>query len=70
MAIVTDTYYEDGQLFNRVYSNADRYVVRDGVNYTEARDPAEFGRIYVEGDLIPLEERDDPEEIIDIIFGG
>lgn len=36
----------------RTWSDANRYVVRDGISYSEACDPAEFGRIYTEGDAM------------------
>lgn len=46
-----------GRAFVRTYSDAGRYVVSDetGVEYTEAYDPAELGRTYHEGDVIPVE---------------
>jgi hypothetical protein len=46
-----------GRDFVRTYSDAGRYVVSDetGVEYTEAYDPAELGRTYHEGDVIPVE---------------
>lgn len=46
-----------GRAFVRTYSDAGRYVVSDetGVEYTEAYDPAEMGRTYHEGDVIPVE---------------
>lgn len=50
--IVTETIYIDGREFTRTYSNANRYVVREGVPYDEAIDPSEYGRTYTEGDLI------------------
>lgn len=61
--------------FVRTVSDAGRYVVRDGVSYSEACDPAEFGRVYTEGDLMPPDEQDMEElaakaEAFDIIFGG
>lgn len=74
MAIVTEQFYIGERLFNRVYSDAGRYVV-GGVphgNYTEASEPAEFGRTYVEGDLIPEGERteiQDKAEAYDILMG-
>ena len=43
MAIITEQFYVGERLFNRIYSNANRYVVREGVSYSEACDPAEFG---------------------------
>lgn len=72
--IVTEQFYVGECLFNKVYSDANRYVVRDGVAYSEACDPAEFGRTYTEGDLIPPEERDtsdlaDKAEAFDILMG-
>lgn len=56
--IVQKTYTLNGRVFVRTYSDAGRYVVRDGVSYTEANDPAELGRTYAEGDLMPPEEFD------------
>jgi len=69
--IVTETYELNGRQFVRTYSDANRYVVRDGVEYSEANDPAEFGRTYTEGNLITDEEiESNAREILDIIFGG
>ena len=48
----------DGRHFVRTFSDSGRYVVRDGVEYSEAYDPAEFGRTYTEGELIPPAETD------------
>lgn len=64
----------NGSDFIRTYSNAGRYVVRDGVEYSEACDPAELGRTYTEGGLIPDDERDmeelaDKAEAYDILTG-
>lgn len=73
MAIKTDHFYIGDRLFNRVYSDAGRYVVRDGESYSEACDPAEYGRTYTEGDLMPPEEREDEltakAEGYDILMG-
>ena len=68
MAIKTDHFYIGDRLFNRVFSDEGRYVVRGGVSYSEACDPAEFGRVYTEGDLMPVEEGE-AEEILNIILG-
>ena len=54
--IRTETFYIDDREFTRNYSDAGRYVVRDGVSYEEACDPAEFGRTYTEGDVIPIDD--------------
>ena len=59
--IVQEHFDVNGRDFIRTVSDYNRYVVRDGVEYSEACDPAEFGRTYTEGDLIPREEwGDDP----------
>ena len=42
----------NGRSFTRTWSNAGKYVVREGISYSEAYDPAEFGRTYTEGDVI------------------
>ena len=67
--IVTENFKVGERDFIRTYSDAGRYVVRDGVEYGEACDPAELGRTYTEGDLIPEDEAD-AAEILDIILGG
>ena len=71
MAIITETFYINNREFTKTYSDAGRYVVRDGAQYSEACDPAEFGRTYTEGDLLPSEERSsDAEKIVEILMGG
>lgn len=67
--IVTENYQINGVDFIRTYSDAGRYVVRDGINYSEACDPAEYGRTYTEGDVMPDTDTD-AGEILDIILGG
>ena len=61
----------NGQEFIRTYSDDNRYVVRDGVSYSEAVDPAEFNRLYTEGDVILDEETTDEDyvEIGKILMG-
>ena len=56
--IVTELYELNGRQFVRTYSDANRYVVRDGISYSEACDPTELGRTYSEGDPLPPEEFD------------
>lgn len=56
--IIQEHFDVNGRDFIRTYSNSWRYVVRDSVSYSEACDPAEFGRTYTEGDLLPAEEQD------------
>lgn len=72
MAIVTETYMLNGREFTRTYSDANRYVVRDGIEYVDANDPSEFGRTYTEGNLIPDDEPEpesEAQEILDILLG-
>lgn len=69
--IITEQHYIDNQEFIRTYSNSGRYVVRDGVSYEEAYDPAKFNRTYTEGELIPIEDlsSDDYAQIGRIMMG-
>jgi len=69
--IVQENYILNERDFIRTYSDAGCYVVRDGVSYTEANDPAELGRTYTEGELMPEEETDlsDKAEAYDILMG-
>ena len=67
--IRTETFTINEKQFIRTYSDSGRYVVRDGASYEEACDPAELGRTYTEGDVIP-ETDTDAAEILDIILGG
>lgn len=73
MAIKTESLTINGRAFTLTYSDANRYVVRDGVAYTEAYDPSEFGRVYTEGDEIPIDENaliPDKAEAYDILMGA
>ena len=56
--IRTEQYEINGVAFTRTWSDANRYVVREGISYTEACDPASFGRTYTEGDTIKEEEEE------------
>lgn len=67
--IVQEHFEINGQDFIRTTSDAGRYVVRDGVSYGEACDPAELGRTYTEGELIPADESE-AKEIVSILMGG
>lgn len=73
--MIVQTHFDvNGRDFVRTVSDEGRYVVRDGVEYSEACDPAEYGRTYTEGDLMPPEEREDElaakAEAYDILMGG
>ncbi len=71
--IVTENFKVGDRDFIRTYSDLWRYVVRDGVEYSEACDPAEFERQYTEGNLIPFREPIDnieaKAEAYDILMG-
>lgn len=56
--IITEKVTIRNRDFIRTYSDEGRYVVRDGVEYTEAIDPVDSGRVYTEGDIMPVEETD------------
>lgn len=69
--IVQEHFDVNGRDFIRTTSDAGRYVVRDGVEYSEACDPAEFGKVYTEGDLMPPDDNEvnDKAEAYDILMG-
>ena len=48
--IATENMTINGKPFVRTYSDTGHFVVRDGVEYAEAIDPAEFGRTYTESE--------------------
>ena len=72
MAIRTESMTINGRVFTRTWSDENRYVVRDGIEYSDAIDPSEFGRTYTEGDEMPYEPADelaDKAEAFDILMG-
>ena len=66
MAIIQEHFDVNGHDFIRTYSDENRYVVRDNIEYSEACDPIEFGRVYTEGEYIYNEEVT-PDEITSAI---
>ena len=48
--IITERLTIGGRAFVKTYSDEGYMVERDGVRYSEAIDPAEFGRVYTETD--------------------
>ena len=52
--IVTEQLIINGKQFTKTYSDSGFMVERENVQYSEAIDPAEFGRTYTETD-IPIE---------------
>ena len=56
--IKTENLTIGGRAFVKTYSDEGFMVERDGVRYSEAIDPAEFGRVYTETDekIEPVEE--------------
>lgn len=72
--VIVENITMNGKEFTYTYSDANRYVVRDGISYSEAYDPAEFGRTYIEGDIMSDEEIEnintEATEILNILTGG
>ena len=61
--IITEIVTINEKEYQRTYSDENRYVVRDGVEYGEAIDPIGSGRTYTEGDVMPTDpEQPDTEE--------
>ena len=53
--IITENVTIRNRDFVRTYSDENRYVVRDGVSYSEAIDPIGTNRVYTEGEIMPEE---------------
>jgi hypothetical protein len=62
--IKTENLTIGGRAFVKTYSDLGMMVERDGVRYSEAIDPAEFSRQYIETDE-PIETDEDMEGIMD-----
>ena len=60
--IVKENIEISGKDFVKQYSDSGFYIERDGVQYSEAIDPSEFGRTYTETDIPVEAEPIDPEE--------
>lgn len=56
--IITERVTINNREFIRTTSDEGRYVVRDGVSYSEAIDPLDSGRVYTEGEVMPEEVAD------------
>ena len=54
--IITENVTIRDRKFIRTYSDEGRYVVRDGVSYSEAIDPIGTGRVYTEGEIMPPDD--------------
>lgn len=59
--IIKENLTINGKEFVKTYSDAGMMVERDGVRYSEAIDPEEFGREYTETDE-PIEAEEPKEE--------
>ena len=60
--IVTEQLTINEKSFTKTYSDSGFYIERDGVQYSEAIDPSEFGRTYTETDIPVEAELIEPEE--------
>jgi hypothetical protein len=59
--IVTENLTINGRALVKTYSDKGMMVEREGVRYSEAIDPAEFGRQYIETDE-PIEKEEETVE--------
>ncbi len=65
MAIVTEFYKtrKDGVVLNRTYSDAGFMIEREGVRYSDAVDPADLNRQYIETDeAVPVKKEREKKE--------
>jgi hypothetical protein len=66
--IHVETITLNGRRYTRTYSDT-HYIERDGVEYEEAIDPIDSGRVYTESKT-PLPELTDSEALDIIVNGG
>lgn len=59
----------NGIEYDYTYSDAGRYIVRDGASYEEAYDALGSGFVYTEGDRIESDGDAEIEEILNILLG-
>lgn len=69
--IKTESLTINGKAFIRTYSDSGCSVVRDGIEYTEAFDPAELNRTYKETDepVEGMSETEQKAQAYDILMG-
>ena len=60
--IKTELIAVDGRQLRRTWSDAGFMIERDGAVYSEAVDPAEFDRVYIETDVLIKVMEDDIEK--------
>ena len=61
--IKTENMAINGKAFVKTYSDSGYMIERDGIRYSEAIDPAEYGRTYTETDeRIPYDEESEIEQ--------
>lgn len=65
MAIITEYYKtrEDGIALNRTYSDIGMMIKRDGIEYSEAIDPQELNRVYIETDIPIINDEETVKEV-------
>ena len=61
--IVKENIEIGGKVFVKTYSDAGFLIERDGVRYSEAIDPADIPREYIETDE-PISPTEEPDEIV------
>lgn len=49
--IVVEHYFQDDVMFNKIYSDSNRFIERDGRKYLEVIEPAPYVDEFTEGDL-------------------
>ena len=64
--IVKENIEISGKAFVKTYSDAGFYIKRDGVRYSEAIDPADIPRTYIETDE-PIEDDGDELTVADTL---
>jgi len=67
--VIYETVEINGKTYEHVYSDAGKYLVRDGRQWEDVLNPPNTGRTYTEGELIPETEAT-ADEVLDVLLGG
>lgn len=71
MSVIHTTAEIGGTAYDYAYSDAGRWLVRDGALYAEAYDPPGSNRAYAEGDPMPSDAVEQAaSDVLAILLGG
>lgn len=67
--IRTETITINGAQFVRTYSDIGALIERDGIQYSDAIDPVDSGRVYTEAEIADMDEELPDAEVVRMLEG-